>query len=111
MKMSTLFKISSLGLNVSLALVVLMDRDSVSICHRLISVTVGWGTGRFCNRMFSGTWLTWNSQRTASYCIASQSEVWGCPLRHCPGPRVIDVNTVVGAVDIIGDRHALSISP
>ena len=61
--------------------------------------------------MFSGTSLTWNPQRTASYCIASQSEVWGCPLRHCPGPRVIDVNTVVGAVDIIGDRHALSISP
>ena len=56
-------KMSSLGLNVSvtlkislwseslslyIALVVLMDRDplcdrdTVSICHRLISVTVGW---------------------------------------------------------------------
>ena len=50
------------------------DRDSVSICHRLISVTVGWGTGRFCNRMFSDLLQSRNAAQCHKYNAALQ--VW-----------------------------------
>ena len=121
--------------SLSLVLVVLMDRESLSdrdpcvnmLSHRLRSVTVGWtpvesatGCSQTCFK------LATQHNLCALFCFSPQcifkcrnvletrnvlqsmcsAQVWGCSCL-----RLIDGNSVVAPVDIIGACHALSILP